>query len=164
MEIQWKSLDWIDSRYSISNTGLVKSEITGKTLAFETSYKGYRRVSIKGKHYTIHRLMALAFIPNPDNLPQVNHIDGNKLNNDISNLEWCTNQYNQKHAWKNKLRIGRKGLQPWHKLPNGILLTKEDIEDIWLLKQYLPVKEIAKLHKVSIYTIYDIFLGRTWKL
>lgn len=58
----------------------------------------------KGKIYSIHRLVAIAFIPNPQNLPQINHIDGNKDNNCVENLEWCDNSYNQKHAYKNGLK------------------------------------------------------------
>ncbi len=49
--------------------------------------------------FQVHRLIALAFIPNPDNLPEINHIDGNPLNNSLENLEWCTHQYNMQHAW-----------------------------------------------------------------
>ena len=54
--------------------------------------------------YSIHRLVATAFIPNPLNLPQINHIDGNKDNNCVENLEWCDNDYNQHHAWEHHLR------------------------------------------------------------
>ena len=58
----------------------------------------------KGKMYSIHRLVATAFIPNPKNLPQINHIDGNKDNNCVENLEWCDNSYNQLHASANNLK------------------------------------------------------------
>ena len=70
--------------------------------------KRYWRVGVqlnnRQKHLAIHRLVAKAFIPNPDNLPQINHIDGDKNNNKVSNLEWCNNSYNQAHAWKNNLK------------------------------------------------------------
>ena len=70
--------------------------------------KRYWRVGVqinnRQKHLAIHRLVAKAFIPNPDNLPQINHIDGDKNNNKVSNLEWCNNGYNQSHAWKNNLK------------------------------------------------------------
>ena len=70
--------------------------------------KSYWRVGVqinnRQKHLAIHRLVAKAFIPNPDNLPQINHIDGDKNNNKVSNLEWCNNGYNQVHAWKNNLK------------------------------------------------------------
>lgn len=70
--------------------------------------KRYWRVGVqinnRQKHLAIHRLVAKAFIPNPNNLPQINHIDGDKNNNKVSNLEWCNNGYNQAHAWKNHLK------------------------------------------------------------
>lgn len=68
---------------------------------------GYRMVVLykdkKRNYLRIHRLLAQAFIPNPDNLPQVNHIDGNKLHNSVSNLEWVTNAQNTKHAYDSHL-------------------------------------------------------------
>lgn len=69
---------------------------------------GYKRICLycndgKRRKILVHRLIALAFIPNPENKPQINHKDGNKLNNNISNLEWCTNQENIQHGFDNDL-------------------------------------------------------------
>ena len=73
---------------------------------------GYRRfdTKIKQKRYTflIHRCVALKYIPNPDDLPEVNHIDGNKLNNSIKNLEWVNGSQNMKHAYRLGLHPKRK--------------------------------------------------------
>ena len=70
--------------------------------------KGYQYVDLKSEVRRrcpkIHRLVALAFIPNPENKPQVNHIDGSKINNNVSNLEWVTNEENRTHAITNKLK------------------------------------------------------------
>lgn len=70
-------------------------------LSTEETSKGYLRVYLskngKRKHHKVHRLVARAFIPNPDNKPQVNHIDGNKHNNSITNLEWVTDEENKLH-------------------------------------------------------------------
>lgn len=67
------------------------------------------RVDRKQKWETIHRLLSKAFIPNPDNLPFVNHKDGNKLNNELSNLEWCTHQENMRHASVTGLLVTKEG-------------------------------------------------------
>lgn len=89
----------IDKDYYISKNGEVFKRIYGR----ETS-GGYLSAHIrKGKDYKIHRLVAQTFIPNPDDLPQVNHIDGNKMNNCVDNLEWCSQSHNIKHAYDNGL-------------------------------------------------------------
>lgn len=92
--------------YQISNLGNVYSEKNYKIRkSFVTN--GYLTIYLfkNGKRYRkkIHRLVAEAFIPNPNNLPIINHIDGNKLNNIVSNLEWCTSKQNTIHAYKTGL-------------------------------------------------------------
>lgn len=96
----WKNIDGYDGRYQVSSWGRVRS-INGILKPYE-NHKGYLKIGlmrdgISHKH-RINRLVAMAFIPNPDNLPQVNHIDGNKQNNSVTNLEWVTNKRNAEHA------------------------------------------------------------------
>jgi len=85
--------------YAVSTWGNVINTVTGCMLCQEETKKGYLRVKLSDGHgkYTnhkVHRLVAKAFIPNPEGKPQVNHIDGNKKNNSVSNLEWVTNREN----------------------------------------------------------------------
>ena len=89
-------------QYEVSNSGVIRNKRTGKTIKPYVGKRGYPVVPLwcEGKQYmkTVHRIVATAFIPNPQNKPEINHIDGNKLNFSLSNLEWCTAKENQFHA------------------------------------------------------------------
>ena len=99
----WKEIAGFPN-YAVSNRGRVMNLKSGKVLKNKLNANGYKDVGLyngdgtKRKYVMVHRLMAQAFIPNPDNLSQVNHIDENKCNNDVSNLEWVTASQNTKHS------------------------------------------------------------------
>ena len=119
----WKSVIGYESRYEVSDLGSVRSSDRysrhntsktgfilhkGQILKPYTSEKGYSKVDLgdgfgKRKSVSVHRLVAIAFIDNPMNYDQVNHIDGVKTNNHLDNLEWCNNSMNQVHAYANGL-------------------------------------------------------------
>lgn len=97
MKEVWKNIfDFIG--YQVSNFGRIRSLKTYKILKQHSRGNGYMSVNLShhGKrfNFSIHRLVAEAFIPNPDNLPEVNHKDENKFNNNVTNLEWCDRKYN----------------------------------------------------------------------
>ena len=108
----WKDIENFEGRYQISKFGNVKSLNERKCILTPSiNRKGYKRVNLwdgcKSYPKSVHRLVAIAFIPNPNNLPQVNHIDENKLNNNVDNLEWCDNDYNLIYGTGRK-RAGEK--------------------------------------------------------
>lgn len=108
MEEIWKDIEGYKGLYQISNLGRIYSIKTNKIRKFYKTSKGYLRVSLclngKNKNFLIHQLVAKAFLPNPENKLQVNHIDGIKTNNRVNNLEWVTNYENIVHAEINGLR------------------------------------------------------------
>lgn len=92
--------------YTLYENGEVYSGKSDKLIKPRTNPNGYLFVTLDGKQLSIHRLVALHFLPNPYGYPQVNHIDGDKTNNHINNLEWCTSIQNNNHALETGLRKG----------------------------------------------------------
>ena len=107
---QWKPIDGTDGKYEVSNLGRVRTNGKRPGLLTLTKQKsGYRYAMIqlsngKQKNCRVHRLVAEHFLPNPDNMKEVNHKDGNKDNNHVSNLEWCTRSHNVKHSFDTGLK------------------------------------------------------------
>ena len=104
---QWKPIQEFNGEYEVSNLGRVRSMkryygMVGRIMPQTIQRTGYSAVTLwmNNKAYCrkVHRLVIEAFTPNPDSLPCINHIDGNKLNNHVNNLEWCTYQHNMQHA------------------------------------------------------------------
>lgn len=117
----WKPVVGYEKLYKISTMGEILSceKYAGrsfrkeKIIATFEDKTGYVKVNLykdnKHKQLYVHRIVAEAFIPNPLNLQQVNHKDGNKSNNNLSNLEWCSPSENIKHAYSTGLKQGKKG-------------------------------------------------------
>ena len=101
-------------KYEVSNLGRVRNIESGRVLKPQLHHSGYLGLRLcennKQKYLYLHRIIATAFIDNPDEKPQVNHIDENKLNNDLSNLEWCTERENAIHGTRTK-RIAEKNFK-----------------------------------------------------
>lgn len=168
MEEIFRDIKGYEDSYQISNNGRVFSKrrlidnkiVYGKELIPQLTKDGYLKVTLSknsiSKKYYVHRLVASSFIENPDNLEQVNHIDGNKINNNITNLEWCTKENNLKHASNTGL------MQKGSSRPSS-KLTEEQVIEIYKLKGVLKAQDIADKYKVSKNTINCILRGSKWK-
>lgn len=148
----WKDVIGYEELYQVSNLGKVRSFPRKGThtkkinlLKPSKNKKGYLQVSLSKnknrKTISIHRLVAQTFIDNPNNLPQVNHIDGNKLNNCVDNLEWCTNEYNMKESIKLGLR---KNSYKYGKNHCRSVVVNQYSLDGYFIKQWYCVKDIER--------------------
>ena len=167
-EEKWNDISGYTGVYQASTFGNIRSFYRSQRILKPFFSKGgYKLVKLcrdrKEKTLSIHRLVAITFIPNPNNLPQVNHLDGNKRNNNILNLEWTTNGLNKKHAYSIGLTVPLMGEQRSNaKLSNQLVLI------IRKLYQDFPKNILAIFFSnelnVSDAIIYDVLANRTWNI
>lgn len=142
MKELWKDVPGYEGLYKVSNVGNVSSLYSGRLLRKRISTNGYYVVDLTKDHskstHRVHRLVALAFIPAVDGKPIINHIDGDRLNNSISNLEWCTQSENVSHAYD--IGLNR----------NKLVLDESEILNLY---KTLSMADIAKIYNVSITAI-----------
>lgn len=141
----WKKIEELP--YEISSLGRIRN-LKGKILKTYIQNCGYEQIKVafNNTHKQIHRLVAEAFIPNPESKKYVNHIDGNKLNNSVSNLEWCTNSENIIHARKT-------GLNPYNKPTLGLKLKPRN--NSVNQSQYLGVHWDKARQKWKAYVVWN---------
>jgi hypothetical protein len=165
----WKDIDGFEGKYKISNYGNVKSFVkypNGMRMTLLKDRYGYPKIGLgsrikhERKYPSIHILVATAFVPNPDNLPTVNHGDGDKTNNYYKNLGWCTHGYNNKHAYEIGIREGMSG----EKNPNANL-TENIVKEIYMMAWGgdHTHKQIADMFGIRYAMVGNIKHKRTWK-
>lgn len=151
--MEWKKVKGFEELYEVSNTGLIKSLGQGISTDPRTKEVRILKTAIKNNGYVqvklckngthnyrrVHRLVAIAFIPNPHNLKEINHIDGDKTNNADYNLEWCTSGHNQRHAFLTGLQKPIRGKDNKHSLP----ILQFDLNGV-LLKEWDSIKQILR--------------------
>lgn len=174
----WKQIEGGYEEYQVSNFGQIKSlkSKNEKILHLDKDRHGYMNVRLckngTRKRFKVHRLVAMAFIENPNRFPEINHKDGNKENNFVENLEWVTRSQNIKHAFDIGLRSpSGSGCIQYHKPSYGEnngrhKLTQQDVDDI--LEAYIPRdpifggRALARKYGVGTTTIQSILHNKTW--
>lgn len=170
----WKDIKGYEGLYQVSNLGRVKNLKTNYLLKENTSFGLYKMVALcvryKKRLFSIHRLVAQAFIPNPLNKKEVNHLDGNKYNNNVSNLEWATRKENAQHAIK-------MGLQTKEQLAKAVssmtAKTRKpilQIKDGKVVKEYESARQASRMNNFCISAIchcangkYKSMYGYEWR-
>lgn len=158
---QWRPIKGYDN-YLVSNYGRVKSiyksgkaRIKKPLLRCDYLYVNLYNVD-RGKHFTIHRLVAQAFIPNPEDKPEVNHQDGHKMNCYVGNLEWTTAKENIQHAFDNGLRGAGENVY-------NAKLTNEQVQYIRQNPDCLTQEQLAEQFGVTPTTIGYVQVGKSYK-
>lgn len=174
MSIERRPIPGFEGRYEAASDGSIYSVrrvfihesgyeqiIPEKQMTTQLTETGYYRVALttngRSKSYRAHRLVAAAFLPNPENLPEVNHLNADRTDNRVSNLEWCTKEQNRQHAVRLRCEgvLGPRSAS--RKLnPEGVTHARRAFRD------GAAYKQIADAYGVSVETIRDAIRGKTW--
>ena len=153
----WKKIEGQEN-YSVSNMGRIRNDVRGNYLNGSLNGRGYLTTCIGKKHYKFHRLVAEHFIPNPENLPEVNHLNGIKSDCKFTNLEWSTSSDNSKHAVRLGLKKGKKGITN----PSVKLSEIEVLDIVQLSRKGTSQNELARIFNCHQTTISSIVTGKIW--
>lgn len=134
--MNWKPVVGFEGYYLVSDSGQVWSLYRHRALKPTIDKYGYEKVGLfdghKACHRTVHRLVAQAFIPNPNDLPTVNHINEDKTDNRVSNLEWASVADNDNHGTRNERMANTKSKHPVERIaPDGTIVTYKGVKDAW---------------------------------
>ncbi len=176
VEESWKPVLGYEGYYEVSNLGNVKSLKRRQTgnqydrveaiLKPSVLYNGYLQVCLAigqtKKKYSIHRLVAIAFLPNPENKPQVNHKNGIKGDPSLKNLEWATRSENMQHAYDTGLATGDGTARRGEKNAQSKYSREQVVTIKTLLKEGLPMAKIAKQLSINREYIKTVKKGNTW--
>ncbi len=151
----WKTFGTL---WEVSDIGEVRNSKTKKLLKLRHRKDGYLDVKLSYRRFLVHRLVALCFLSNPNNYPQVNHLDGVRNNPNLNNLEWVSQKQNMEHAKVLGLFPDKSG----ERNPN-VRITKVTAKSIkLLLATGVPMRQVSKVFSVSYHTVSSIKYGKSW--